>query len=83
MNNKDLRTLADRVQRKYSDPEAVLLAGGVKRLLDENKKLSELLADEILDGAATVPAEVRILDLPPTPSDVPDGFQEVIPNDED
>ncbi len=95
MNNQDLRTLAKRMENHNKilvtvdpDPsnracEVLVLCEGVIRLLNENKRLSELLADEILDGSVSVPAEVRILDLPPTPPDVPDGFQEVIPNDED
>lgn len=77
MNNTDLRTLADRVV-KYSNvsnrkAESVVLAEGVKRLLDENVRLSGLLADEILDGSVEMPrADVTI-----RATDLPDGFQEV------
>ena len=75
MNNTDLRTLADRVINGGSTDsnEAVLLAEGVKRLLDENVRLSGLLADEILDGSVEVP----LADVTIRAADLPDGFQEV------
>jgi hypothetical protein len=81
MNNADLRTLADRVASgsQVTGVEAVILAAGVLRLIDEIKRLSGMLADEILDGAVLVPAEFRIT---PVPADLPDGFQEVDLEDE-
>ena len=78
MNNTDLRTLAERVLQKPDDQVTVteeILAIGTVRLLDENKRLSDMLADEIL-GAPSVPAELRT-DLPPIAPDIPDGYQEV------
>ena len=79
MNNTDLRTLAERILKLKGKTRFLyyeeILAAGVVRLLDENKRLSDMLADEIL-GAPSVPAELRT-DPPLTPSDVPDGFQEV------
>ena len=82
MNNTDLRTLAERVNRIIvagsTDITAHVmesLSTGVIRLLDENKRLSDMLADEIL-GAPSVPAELR-QEAPITPSDIPDGYQEV------
>lgn len=93
MNNSNLRTLAERTAKNITEhpgdftgsPAArettEALAVGALRLLDENKRLSEMLADEIL-GAPSVPAELRT-DLPPIAPDVPDGYQEVDLNEED
>lgn len=76
MNNKDLRTLAERTTRPRADVTNIeyTLADGVLRLLDEVERLSDLLAEEILEGSTELAAEVRELD-------VPEGFQEVDVND--
>jgi hypothetical protein len=84
MNNENLRTLADRVCKKQagslmpSFDETLAMAEGVKRLLDENVRLTGLLVDEILDGAVDIPrANVTV-----RAADLPDGYQEVTLDDE-
>lgn len=80
MNNTDLRTLAERILKvgvvlPANTNIEITLAEGVIHLLDENKRLSDMLAEEIL-GAPSVPAELR-LDTPLAAPDIPDGYQEV------
>ena len=86
LNNKDLRTVANRILARdaaraackhdistFPTERDVFFATGIVRLLDENKRLSDLLVDEILDGSVEVPST----DMTVRAADLPDGFQEV------
>jgi hypothetical protein len=57
--------------------EELALSDGVLRLLDEVERLSDLLAEEILEGSMELAAELRSLDVDAPAPDVPEGFQEV------
>lgn len=77
MNNENLRTLAELLEHPAEGVgDTALLARGVLRLLDENLRLSEQLADEMLDNVR-LSEDVGKHDAYMMPM-IPDGFQEVI-----